>query len=193
MLWSSFPQFKLACRAVSRSNSLCKSSGFARAYPRTKRAEFSAANCSGPEHLLVQTIVQPVVQNRSPRSFPKWAMYCRKRTSPGIGSNFSRLPERQTRKRWHQSRVRRTSWKQFPFRPSIQPSETQNSHGNKGAGNRPAVALCTLHSTFCIESLPARAISTKNKHLLLACATNPRFHGGSFGVWGHTSCKALKM
>jgi hypothetical protein len=22
---------------------------------------------------------------------------------------------------------------------------------------------------------------------------NPRFHGGCFGVWGHTSCKALKM
>jgi hypothetical protein len=25
------------------------------------------------------------------------------------------------------------------------------------------------------------------------CDTNPRFHGGSFGVLGHTSCKALKM
>ena len=31
-------------------------------------------------------------------------------------------------------------------------------------------------------TLPARAISTKNKHLLLSCDTNPRFHGGSFGV-----------
>ena len=31
-------------------------------------------------------------------------------------------------------------------------------------------------------ALPAHAISTKNKHLLLACATNPRFHGGCFGV-----------
>jgi hypothetical protein len=30
--------------------------------------------------------------------------------------------------------------------------------------------------------LPAPAISTKNKHLLLACATNPRIHGGCFGV-----------
>jgi len=30
--------------------------------------------------------------------------------------------------------------------------------------------------------LPAHAISIKNKHLLLACATNPRFHGGCFGV-----------
>jgi hypothetical protein len=28
---------------------------------------------------------------------------------------------------------------------------------------------------------------------LLSCDTNPRFHGGSFGVWGHTSCEALKM
>lgn len=34
---------------------------------------------------------------------------------------------------------------------------------------------------FCV-TLPARAISTKNKHLLLSCDTNPRFHGGSFGV-----------
>jgi hypothetical protein len=42
-------------------------------------------------------------------------------------------------------------------------------------------------------TLPARAISTKNKHLLLSCDTNPRFHGGSFGVWGHTSCEALKL
>jgi len=32
------------------------------------------------------------------------------------------------------------------------------------------------------KDLPARAISTKNKHLLLSCDTNPRFHGGSFGV-----------
>ena len=31
-------------------------------------------------------------------------------------------------------------------------------------------------------TLPAHAISIKNKHLLLACATNPRFHGGCFGV-----------
>jgi hypothetical protein len=37
------------------------------------------------------------------------------------------------------------------------------------------------------------AISTKNKHLLLSCDTNPRFHGGSFGVLGHTSCEALNM
>jgi len=40
--------------------------------------------------------------------------------------------------------------------------------------------------------LPARAISTKNKHLLVSCDTNPRFHGGSFGVLGHTSCEALR-
>src|SRR5579862_9895106 len=30
-----------------------------------------------------------------------------------------------------------------------------------------------------VVSLPAHAISTKNKHLLLSCDTNPRFHGGS--------------
>jgi hypothetical protein len=42
-------------------------------------------------------------------------------------------------------------------------------------------------------TLPARAISTKNKHLLLSCDTNPRIHGGSFGVWGHTSSEALKL
>ena len=41
-------------------------------------------------------------------------------------------------------------------------------------------ALCTLH--FAFESFPAHAISTKNKHLLLSHDTNPRFHGGSFGV-----------
>jgi hypothetical protein len=40
---------------------------------------------------------------------------------------------------------------------------------------------------------PARAISTKNKHLLPAFAANPRFHGGSFGVYGHTSSEALKL
>jgi hypothetical protein len=28
---------------------------------------------------------------------------------------------------------------------------------------------------------------------LLSCDTNPRFHAGSFGVLGHTSCKALKL
>jgi hypothetical protein len=57
-----------------------------------------------------------------------------------------------------------------------------------------------LHSALFIKlragsviALPARAISTKNKHLLLSCDTNPRIHGGSFGVWGHTSHKALKL
>jgi len=33
-----------------------------------------------------------------------------------------------------------------------------------------------------VIALPAHAISIKNKYLLLACATNPRFHGGCFGV-----------
>jgi hypothetical protein len=44
-----------------------------------------------------------------------------------------------------------------------------------------------------VIALPAHAISTKNKHLLLSCDTNPRFHGGSFGVLGYTSCKTLKL
>ena len=39
---------------------------------------------------------------------------------------------------------------------------------------------------------PAHAISTKNKHLLLSCDTNPRFHGGCFGVWGTPPPKPLK-
>jgi hypothetical protein len=52
-------------------------------------------------------------------------------------------------------------------------------------------ASCNLHAPF--ESLPAHAISTKNKHLLLSCDTNPRFHGGSFGVLGHTSSEALQI
>ncbi len=43
------------------------------------------------------------------------------------------------------------------------------------------------------KDLPARAITIKNKHLLLSCDTNPRFHGGCFGVWGHTSSEALKL
>jgi hypothetical protein len=28
---------------------------------------------------------------------------------------------------------------------------------------------------------------------LPACAANPRFHGGCFGVLGHTSSEALKL
>jgi hypothetical protein len=36
-------------------------------------------------------------------------------------------------------------------------------------------------------------MDTKNKHLLLSFDTNPRFHGGCFGVWGHTSWKALNI
>jgi hypothetical protein len=43
------------------------------------------------------------------------------------------------------------------------------------------------------KDLPARVNSTKNKHLLPSCDANPRFHGGCFGVWGHTSSEALKM
>jgi len=43
----------------------------------------------------------------------------------------------------------------------------------KGPGPRQLIA---------VRQGPAHAISTKNKHLLLACAINPRFHGGSFGV-----------
>ena len=43
-----------------------------------------------------------------------------------------------------------------------------------------------------VIALPAHAISTKNKHLLLSCDTNPRFHGGSFGVWGTPPAKPLK-
>jgi hypothetical protein len=41
------------------------------------------------------------------------------------------------------------------------------------------------------KDLPARAISTKNKHLCyLVSDTNPRFHGGS-SVLGAHSCEAL--
>jgi hypothetical protein len=44
------------------------------------------------------------------------------------------------------------------------------------------------------KDLPARAISIKNKHLLVIFSDpNPRFHGGCFGVYGHTSSEALKM
>jgi hypothetical protein len=50
-----------------------------------------------------------------------------------------------------------------------------------------------LRQLIAVRQDPAHAISTKNKHLLLACATNPRFHGGCFGVLGHTSSEALKM
>ena len=50
-----------------------------------------------------------------------------------------------------------------------------------------------LRQLIAVRQDPARAISIKNKHLLLACATNPRFHGGCFGVLGHTSSEALKM
>ena len=46
-----------------------------------------------------------------------------------------------------------------------------------------------LHSA--LESLPAHAISAKNKHLLLSFDTNPRFHGGCFGVWGTPPPKPL--
>src|SRR5207302_3052907 len=42
-------------------------------------------------------------------------------------------------------------------------------------------------------ALLAHAISTKNKHLLLSCDTNPRSHAGSFGVWGHTFFEALNL
>jgi hypothetical protein len=28
---------------------------------------------------------------------------------------------------------------------------------------------------------------------LISCDTNPRFHGGCFGVLGHTSCEALGL
>jgi len=45
---------------------------------------------------------------------------------------------------------------------------------------------------LAVRQDPAHAISTKNKHLLLACATNPRFHGGCFGVWGTPPPKPLK-
>src|SRR5947208_4799369 len=43
---------------------------------------------------------------------------------------------------------------------------------------------------FCIPHSPL-AISTKNKHLLLSCDTNPRFHGGPFGVLGTPPAKPL--
>ena len=49
--------------------------------------------------------------------------------------------------------------------------------------------FCNMHCAF--ESLPAQAISTKNKHLLLSFDTNPRFHGGCFGVWGTPPPKPL--
>jgi hypothetical protein len=42
-----------------------------------------------------------------------------------------------------------------------------------------------------LVSVPTHAISTKNKHLLLSCDTNPRFHGGSFGVWGTPPAQPL--
>ena len=50
-----------------------------------------------------------------------------------------------------------------------------------------------LRSPGASFALRGFAISTKNKHLLLSCDTNPRFHGGSFGVLGHTSSEALKL
>jgi len=53
--------------------------------------------------------------------------------------------------------------------------------------------IAEIERAGSVIALPAHAISIKNKHLLLACATNPRFHGGCFGVWGHTSSEALKL
>src|SRR5689334_20734292 len=45
-----------------------------------------------------------------------------------------------------------------------------------------SVAKKEIQRAESVIALPAHAISTKNKHLLLSCDTNPRFHGGSFGV-----------
>jgi hypothetical protein len=59
----------------------------------------------------------------------------------------------------------------------------------KKAGSDIALPACAIFT----PARKAPGISTKNKHLLPACAANPRFHGGSFGVWGHTSYKALKL
>jgi len=68
--------------------------------------------------------------------------------------------------------------------PLTRPSETQERKNNRYSPRKNGPggdsAFCIPHSA--LESLPARAISTKNKHLLLSCDTNPRFHGGSFGV-----------
>jgi len=54
------------------------------------------------------------------------------------------------------------------------PSHVARITEKAGRERRPFVAVR--------KDLPAHAISTKNKHLLLSCDTNPRFHGGSFGV-----------
>jgi hypothetical protein len=62
----------------------------------------------------------------------------------------------------------------------------------RGARNAALDPQRKLKGREMFHSRPC-AISTKNKHLLLSCDTNPRFHGGSFGVYGHTSCKALKL
>jgi hypothetical protein len=82
------------------------------------------------------------------------------------------------------------------------PSELSFGDSAAQGGARPVryerSAIAALNSPVKLKGpgtfvFPARAISIKNKHLLLACATNPRFHGGCFGVWGHTSSEALNM
>ncbi len=41
-----------------------------------------------------------------------------------------------------------------------------------------------------------RKSKIKNRNAITSCDLfdpSPRFHGGSFGVWGHTSCEALEL
>ena len=72
-----------------------------------------------------------------------------------------------------------------PGRPDIRPGEggilllNHSSKESKRAGS--------------VIALPALPFNKEHTPLVIWLDTNPRFHGGSFGVLGHTSCEALRL
>ena len=122
------------------------------------------------------------VHRQSPNrtSFPKWVPSSRRRVNPLIGWNSFPKPGKSIPASRLRSITKQKNLLQLPFPQSTRHGGTWNPRSNspwKLLGRR------VLHSAFCILHFPpAHAISTKNKHLLLSCDTNPRIHGGSFGV-----------
>lgn len=60
------------------------------------------------------------------------------------------------------------------------PSLTRRAQGADYDWESKRAGSCIRPAGIRADSRPA--ISTKNKHLLPACAANPRIHGGCFGV-----------
>ena len=163
---------------------------------RTKRAKYWVGNFSAREHRSEQTTGRHTGPSPKQTSFRKWGLCWRKRTNPATGLNSCLPRERLESAGLDHCCKRRTNWLQLLFPQSIQPGGTQTLASEPHCCWKKLGPEGILHSAFCIlHFFPPgpRHFNKEQTPLGDLLDPNPRFHGGCFGVWGHTSSEALNL